>query len=89
MVNDMEYLYEIKGLEVLGDRVRLKINPVKKKEKLDPMGALGDLGGFMSNLKLEAHISNNPDIISIPIDEWKNCRVNIGEVLTIQIKIGR
>jgi len=84
----MECLYEIIGNNVLGNKVRLTVKPFEKKQKLDPMGALGNIGGFLSDMKNEASMMNNPDVISIPLDEWKKHRLNIGDVITIKIMVG-
>ena len=85
----MECLYEIKGVNVLGDRIRLQISPYEKRKKLSAMDAVSDISGFIGNMKTEASIMNNPDLISIPVDEWKKHKLTIGDILTVKIEVGK
>jgi len=85
----MESLCEIIGVNVLGDKIRLKIKLYEQKKKLDTLSALGNISGFMNDMKNEANIVNNPDIVSISFDEWKKHKLNIGDIVTIKVEVGK
>ena len=85
----MECLYEIKGVNTIGDRIRLVIQPCEIKKQISTVKALSNITEFMDNMKQEANIINNPDRISIPIDEWKQYKLNIGDIITVRVEVGQ
>jgi len=85
----MDILYKIIGIRSIGNRISLTLKPLEQKEKLETTKILTNLGGFMDNMKAESMISRNPDQISIPLDNYKEKKYQLGDMISIKIEGGQ
>jgi hypothetical protein len=84
----MDVLYKIIGVQAIGERVCLTLAHIKEGKELNPTKILGNLGGFMENMKQEAISSRNPDQVSITVDEYKKGFYSLGNMISISINTG-
>ena len=84
----MDILYKIIGVRGIGNRICLTIIPVQEGKEFKATKILGNLGGFMEDMKNEAVNSRNPDQISITFDEFETGKYNLGSIISISINIG-
>ena len=64
------------------------MNPIEEKEVFQTGKILGNLGGFMESMKSQAIRSRNPDQLSISMDEFKNNKYSIGDIISVIINKG-
>lgn len=55
------------------------------KEKLSATKAIGNLGGFMEQMKMDANRSNNPDHIHVPLREFNEMDIILGDLITLEV----
>jgi len=84
----MDVLYKIVGIRAIGKRICLTVKHISEDKEFKTTKILGNLGGFMDELKQDAVSSRNPDQVSITFDEFKNNKYSIGDVISISINKG-
>lgn len=84
----MDILYKIVGVRTIGERVCLTCEMVKEGEKLNTTKILGNLKGFMDDMKLDAVNSRNPDQISITKQEYDKGFYSLGDMISVTINGG-
>jgi hypothetical protein len=81
----MDVLYKINGIRAIGNRICLTLSHIQEGKEFNTTKILGNLGGFMENMKQEAVSSRNPDQISITVDEYQKGKYHLGGVISISI----
>ena len=84
----MDVLYKIVGVKAVADRILLTIQPVDKNKDFNTTKILGNLGGFMENMKADATLSRNPDQVSITVEEFKKGFYGLGDMISVSINGG-
>jgi len=83
----MKQVYEITGTRRIGEKVNLRIKEHKAvKEKPSAQDMVSNAFGFVEQMKIDAIQNNNPEMISIPYDEWKGYKWNIGDLISITVE---
>jgi len=85
----MDILYKIVGVKAIGNRICLTLSMVEGDKEFNTGKILGNLGGFMENMKLDAMSSRNPDQFSITLEEYKKGFYNLGDMVSISINGGK
>ena len=82
----MKLLYNVVGSYFEGDFVVLQIRVEQvASNRLDPMEALKDIGGFIQKMKADASEMKNPDKVRIPRSEWKKGGYGLGTVISVDV----
>lgn len=82
-------LWRITGNKWIGNRIYINVKPIKKENnKVDTKKALGNIGGFISDLKTEASQSKEEERFSIPKPIFKKGGWEIGNVIKVQMETG-
>jgi len=82
----MKTMYMITGTRKEGDRVRLylKLAEIVKKE-LDPTSIMTNISRYVEDMKLDALRSNQPESVTVPINEWNERKWNIDDTVFIEV----
>lgn len=82
----MKTMYEITGTRKEGDRVRLylKLAETVKKE-IDATSIMSNIGKYMEDMKLDALRSNQPESVTVPVEEWNMHKWNINDTVFIEV----
>ena len=78
--------YIVTGIVMEGNEVKLLLNNQVVKEKPSAAGILGNIGGFIEQMKVEATKSRNPDTIHISSVEFNEMNINLGDTITINVE---
>lgn len=82
-----EQKYKIIGIKNKGKLKMLELQHeslVTVKDKVDPMEALHDIGGFVQKMRMQTEEIRVLDIIHITTDEFKKRDLHIDGVFTIR-----
>ena len=91
----MKVPYQITGTTRLVNYVRIFLDrqsPIKEKQGVDVFGALKDfnkvVGGMQQQMQQEAILAQQPDVITIPFNEWEKKHYKIGDYIWIDFDCG-
>lgn len=85
----MKMRCRVRGTLEIGDNVRLTLEPseaVQEKEEMGTMKILSNPMGLMNKMKTDAIMQGQPDIITIPKEEWEKHKWQIDDIVVIEIK---
>ena len=89
---DMKERYKICGTHRLGDKVRLFLqfdSLVKEKKEsgglLDTAKMLGNLSQLQEDIQVKAQLMQQPDVITIPYEEWKKYEYKVDDVVFVEV----
>lgn len=85
----MRIRYIIKGTVRIDDMVRMTLGKeelVKKKDDFDPMSMVGNFQGLTQKLQSHAMLMAQPDMITIPYEEWKKHEYKIDDIIVVDIE---
>ena len=85
--NKMKKMYTIKGTSRIGDKVRLFLameEAVQEKPGLTSM--LGNPSGLMEKMKQDAILQQQPDTITIDLEEWEKHQYKINDIVWITVE---
>jgi len=83
----MEKRYRVRGVLEIGDMVRITLEPCEiVKEKTGMMELLSNPTGMMDRMKMDAILTQQPDILTIPKSEWEINKWTIDSVIVVEIK---
>ncbi len=83
----MKQLYQIAGIAAEGDYIKLVLKKDIVKEKPSAMSALKDLGGFIEQMKMDASMVNNPDVVRIPVAEYDETKHVLGAYVQLEMEV--
>lgn len=82
----MKTLYEIIGTRKEGNRIRLFIKLAEIiQEGLDPSKIMTDMGGFLEKMKVDAVRQNQPESITVAMEEWERYKWNINDHIFVEV----
>ena len=81
----MKITYRLVGLKLSGDEMKLVLQRDIIKEKISATKAIGNLGGFMEQMKMDASKANNPDNIHVPLREFNEMNIMLGDLITLEV----
>jgi len=83
----MKTRYQITGTTRLNNLVRLFLDRQDLVKEQEPgiMSALADMEGMQLKMQQKAVLMQQPDVISIPFEEWKKKQYKIGDYIWIDI----
>ena len=83
----MKKMYTIKGTTKVGDKVRLFLTSEEVvQEKPSLTGMLGNPMGLMEKMKQDAILQQQPDTITIDLEEWEKHQYKINDVVWISVE---
>ena len=81
----MKTTYRVIGVKIDGKEMKLVLQRNIIKEKLSATRAIGDLGGFMDQMKMDANATNNPDHIHISTKDYDEMQMALGDLITLEV----
>jgi len=84
----MKKLYTILYVKRIGNEVLLGLIDDTVSEQLNPMSALDNVGDFVQQMQMKTSKATDPDKVTIPFDEWKKHKYNIGNFIEVDIVPG-
>ena len=81
----MKITYRLIGIGMAGDEMKLVLQRDIIKEKISATKAIGNLGGFMEQMKMDAGRANNPDNIHVPLTEFNEMNMVLGDLITLEV----
>lgn len=83
----MKQIYEVTGIRRIGDKVNLRIKEHKAiEQKPSTQDMMNNALGFIEKMKIDAINNNNPEMVSVPYDEWTEYKWNIGDLISINVE---
>jgi len=84
----MNILYKVKSVQRLGENVRLVLQKEDaiKKEQPGKLEMLSNVFGIVEQMKQDAILSQQPDIVTIPYEEWKKHKYQIDDLIVISVE---
>jgi len=83
----MKKMYTVKGTTKVGDKVRLFLTSEEVvQEKPSLTGMLGNPMGLMEKMKQDAILQQQPDTITIDLEEWEKHQYKINDVVWISVE---
>jgi len=83
----MKKMYTIRGTTKVGDKVRLFLATEEVvQEKPSLTGMISNPMGLMEKMKTDAILQQQPDTITIDLEEWKKHQYKINDVVWITVE---
>jgi len=84
----LKKICKIIGLKNEGEYIKILYNSDHVHEKPSLMEAVKDLTAFQNQMQQQLSLSKEPEIIRVPIDEYKKHRYTLGDTFTIEMTAG-
>ena len=85
----MRQRYIVKGTMRIGDLVRLflaKEDIIKTQEKLGIFEMASKAQEIMEQQQIKAQLAQQPDLITIPYEEWKKYEYKVDDIVWVDIE---
>jgi len=83
---NMEKIYMVVGVEMIGEKIVLKLKEAEVEEKLEPTKILTNIGGFIEKLKEKAVLSKETDKLTIETNDFNKLDFDLGDPVRIKIE---
>ena len=82
----MKKQYRVRGILEIGDMVRMTLEPFEAvKEKTGMLDILSNPSGMVDKMKMDAIMTQQPDILTIPKVDWEEYKWIIDSIVVVDI----
>ena len=82
----MEKICKITGARMLGGNIQVELQTESiVKEKIGITQALKDIEGYKKKMMAEMTVIKNPDILSIPIEDFNLLDIDLGDIISVTV----
>jgi len=80
--------YIVTGVAIRGNEVKLVLDNIVVKEKPSPTSIVGNISGFVNQMKIEGQKVNDPNQLYVSTDDFNKLKLDLGDSVSIIVEKG-